>query len=172
MKKIMTTIIGALLISATASAANFNWYVEYLISPVVDPYYAEGASLYLMCDDLGTSFDSTTATVSSYLATGTADNEGYLFMAVNGVAATPELDYDFYFVALYKDANSTYYYVSDELTVTAIGAGNAPVSFPDCEDEVGMTAASWTKVENVPEPTSGLLLLMGMGALALRRKQK
>lgn len=30
---------------------------------------------------------------------------------------------------------------------------------------------AWTAVENVPEPTSGLLLLLGMAGLALKRKR-
>ena len=33
------------------------------------------------------------------------------------------------------------------------------------------TASSWTSVSPVPEPTSGLLMLLGMASLALKRKQ-
>lgn len=34
-----------------------------------------------------------------------------------------------------------------------------------------MTSA-WQPLGNIPEPTSGLLLLLGVAGLALRRKQK
>lgn len=34
----------------------------------------------------------------------------------------------------------------------------------------GQSATGWTAVETIPEPTSGLLLLLGMAGLALKRK--
>lgn len=35
----------------------------------------------------------------------------------------------------------------------------------------GASIGGWTAAESIPEPTSGLLLLLGMAGLALRRKQ-
>ena len=52
------------------------------------------------------------------------------------------------------------------LTDAAVGS----TSF-DITDTGSHAAASWTAVA-APEPTSGLLLLLGMAGLALRRKQK
>ena len=36
---------------------------------------------------------------------------------------------------------------------------------------MGLQQANWTVVGNVPEPTSGLLMLLGMAGLALRRRR-
>ena len=39
-------------------------------------------------------------------------------------------------------------------------------------NDTAYTATSWANLQVVPEPTSGLLMLLGMAGLALRRKQK
>jgi len=56
-----------------------------------------------------------------------------------------------------------YFMVSQSVTANAPAAGSLNMSFGT------QTSNSWTAV---PEPTSGLLLLLGVAGLALRRKQK
>ena len=50
---------------------------------------------------------------------------------------------------------------------TAQYADAAGVSFTD----IGLQQANWTAYSAVPEPTSGLLLLLGVAGLALRRRR-
>jgi hypothetical protein len=48
------------------------------------------------------------------------------------------------------------------------------VNFAELSEEDGTSLMSWQKggvSTAVPEPTSGLLMLVGLGALALRRKR-
>ncbi len=67
-------------------------------------------------------------------------------------------------------ADSTSFYVSNTKSFQALtGTSNASISFGN-QMTASQNAANWTAM--APEPTSGLLLLMGMGVLALRRKQK
>ena len=55
------------------------------------------------------------------------------------------------------------------------GHGTDPMSgatWATFVDTNAYTATSWANLQVVPEPTSGLLMLLGMAGLALRRKQK
>lgn len=71
-------------------------------------------------------------------------------------------------------ADGTHYYlgtasgVSGDPDPTPGSSGYVGYSFLD--DATTLTAGSWSTV-SVPEPTSGLLLLLGMAGLALRRKR-
>ena len=56
-------------------------------------------------------------------------------------------------------------------TPSATTANNAAFSIAS-QAAATAGAGSWTTVTPAPEPTSGLLLLVGAGMLALRRKQK
>ena len=73
-----------------------------------------------------------------------------------------------YLVAFNADvaANATYAYVSDVQSISMPGSGMSASSSFDLSGSE--TASNW---QAVPEPTSGLLLLLGMAGLALRRKQ-
>ena len=66
-------------------------------------------------------------------------------------------------------AKADYAYVSD------IGSGTTGSEGQPTQINFDMTnsydPSGWTKVEGVPEPTSGLLLLLGVAGLALRRRR-
>ena len=65
-------------------------------------------------------------------------------------------------------AEGTYAYVSDTVTAYVPGSG-APVTFTfDLSSSI--TASNWIAT-SAPEPTSGLLMLIGVAGLALRRRR-
>jgi hypothetical protein len=74
-------------------------------------------------------------------------------------------------------ASADNYIVSDVMTITANAAGSAVSSgfgsMVATTSQNKFLNSSWTAVpsESVPEPTSGLLMLLGVAGLALRRKQ-
>ena len=84
--------------------------------------------------------------------------------------------YDFYFAIL--DSANDQILISDVVTgKLAQESGTTTVAFSGSKTwsnqafgEEAFSSAGW--YSTVPEPTSGLLLLLGMAGLALRRKQK
>ena len=66
--------------------------------------------------------------------------------------------------------DSSNYYLTSPLSLTTVsGAETAQIKFGS-QSTASQAAGAWTSV-NVPEPTSGLLMLVGLGALALRRRR-
>ncbi len=72
-------------------------------------------------------------------------------------------------------ASGTHFYLG-----TASGVNGDPdptpgstgyVGYTFLDDATTLSADSWSKTAAVPEPTSGLLLLLGMAGLALKRKR-
>ena len=82
---------------------------------------------------------------------------------------------DVYYVLLNTNTDpSTYYTISDTLTGRA-ETGEELFGSNTSIAQSTLSSASWTAVGGgsspVPEPTSGLLLVLGMAGLALRRKR-
>lgn len=75
-----------------------------------------------------------------------------------------------YLIAFNSDdaTTATYAYVSDTVAVNLPGSGVAGSASFDLSSSA--TAGNWTATA-VPEPTSGLLMLLGMAGLALRRRR-
>jgi hypothetical protein len=118
------------------------------------------------------------------LKSNTTDKDGKI-IAANGVVFD-RTDVAVGAKALYYEvvfsADGQYVYISGNTSVTALDEGKtaaiATVSGASTQlrDDTGsgdFTAAGWYKVSAsaVPEPTSGLLLLLGVAGLALRRKR-
>ena len=83
-----------------------------------------------------------------------------------------------YFVVTGKDKDGNDgVYISDYATITASDVGNSQVAFGSQNSyssafkdaTAGYKGAGWYSA--APEPTSGLLLLLGMAGLALKRKR-
>ena len=84
-----------------------------------------------------------------------------------------------YFVVTGKDKDGNDgVYISDYATITASDVGDSEVAFGSQnayssafkDATAGYAGAGWYS-QSVPEPTSGLLMLLGMAGLALRRRR-
>ena len=78
-------------------------------------------------------------------------------------ALTGGTTYDIYFVI--EDGGKTL--TSSTISKAAVTVGTATVGFGNLATYTS-TASNW---QSVPEPTSGLLMLLGMAGLALRRRR-
>ena len=180
MKKLMMAAVVAML-GIAANAAACSWDVDTVYSFVgptavssstatdyltyfvnADAYSVSQATTAISGGDLTFLSDTTKAWAGDALddgyAAGTAGDVWGSSATVNG-----------YLVILNSDDidNATYAYISgvESATTTAIG-GNAQISFGDLDGSA--SGANWTAV---PEPTSGLLLVVGGALLALRRRR-
>ena len=180
MKKIMIAIT-AVVIAAASQAAT----VRGTMSQVQASDGSGAASGYLaMVFDAATAQSDVIAAVmakdSSTLATlandwnqtTTSNTSGLLSSAGNGSYAASET-FSVYLVVFdagsVADANN--YFVSETKSGSINAAGsNATLAFGTFASQVAATGSSGGWVA-VPEPTSGLLLLLGMAGLALKRKR-
>ena len=166
MKKVMLLAV-AIVAATVVNAAAVSWKASNVIGPngstptgsaveLVCSIYTTDGTLVGSSSDNSISFKAYTATVD-----GTANNTAY-YAVLSGSATIDGKEYElassitdtkFYFTT---DAAATYSInFTDGTGMTSSGIGT-------------WSSASWTAV---PEPTSGLLLLLGMAGLALRRKQ-
>ena len=103
-------------------------------------------------------------------ATATASSTG------NNVAATTEatVGTDYYAVLIYTYTDKTYgdMYIATTASIAGTLIDNDGNAYNVAS--IGSTAGSasgWTAAGAIPEPTSGLLMLVGLAGLALRRKR-
>lgn len=165
MKKIMI-LVAAVAMTGVSQAAMFKW---------------TGANIY---DHTGVAKYTGTATIYAYLSTETAadaikvvdifvnagiikdgSTTGYTY---NWTDAAVGSTYNFYMVI--DDGDYTFNSSSSDPTVIKTGVAfesqTATIGFANMASATG--AGNWSAV---PEPTSGLLLILGMAGLALKRKR-
>ena len=196
MKKLLTIAITAIGLSMSASAAEVSWAMygqEYAdwdgtavgansgITAIIYTFASEsagisyGASGFAMNgaskldtrswdDDLGgwgSALDDPAFTTDKV---GTNGNQYFQIVLVEGSNTD-----------LSSLASGTHFYLG-----TASGVNGDPdptpgstgyVGYTFLDDATTLSADSWSKTAAVPEPTSGLLLLLGMAGLALKRKR-
>lgn len=152
MKKVV--LMGVLLVAAVAAnAASFKWSASGITGYNTEDLYSGTATLYAYA--VGGSAADAFAVNSATMSEGA-------ILAADTVFSSDSLaggsTYTFFYTM--EDAAGNLF-TSSLKTVRAQATATVPIGFA--------SGGSWAAV---PEPTSGVLLLLGMGALALRRKQK
>ena len=168
--KRMMTVVAAFAMAFAANAASFAWD-SYLGGDTFDGmtwYVVNGTGVDSMVNLLAVDgdvagFQSAIAATDHQTGVFEAGWEGY---AEGGFSSAA--DYAFMIVLGNTDAGSTFYYTAE------IGTGDAQYVPPAPQPgTVGFYEVSSSTIASsaAPEPTSGLLLLLGMAGLALKRKQ-
>ena len=154
MKKLL--ILAAVIVAGVAAnAAAFNWQAGNIYGADGTTKFSGTATLYAIIGGVDTAVN--TATVTS----GAVSKANTNFSNDSLVGNTT---YDFYFVI--EDSGKTF--KSDvKADVLAQATATVTVNFGNMASQT-QAAGNWAAV---PEPTSGLLMLLGMAGLALKRKR-
>lgn len=152
MKKLL--IVAAIIVAGVcANAASFKWAVSGMTEMDGTTALSGTATLYAY---LATADVSTAKAVDTQTMTGgVISNADAVFTSDSLVGGST---YKFYYTIEDSKGNS---YVSATKASRAQATATVSLTF-------ATTGGTWTAV---PEPTSGLLMFLGMAGLALRRKR-
>ena len=184
MKKLImaVAIIGA---AVAANAAAVSWKTPSKIYDN-DGVQLKGANavtayVYMLANEAAyTSLSDVWGTYGEQALAGTADKSGATTAYVSSITikspnnSTANTDYYAAIITLYTKDEVTYY-LAEKVSVTTGDDGNASPLFAQSVSTSAGATGAWTAVGggsgDVPEPTSGLLVLLGVAGLALRRRR-
>ena len=154
MKKLLV-LAAVIVASVAANAASFKWTASNV-------YGSDGTTKW---SGLVTLFASGgTLTEATEVATFTPTSAGVINTTFSNDVLVGGNSYDFYFVI--EDAGKVFTSAT-KVGVSAQATAAATIGFGSMATAT-QNASNWAAV---PEPTSGLLMLLGMAGLALRRKR-
>lgn len=169
MKKLM--IIAAVVMAVvSAKAASVDWKVTGTSSQV-------GYTVYLLASAPGT-YASVAELAADAVGTGTIASMGRNNYYAAGTAASTAITTtsmaEAYFVIVTSSDATEYTYVSQDMSARVYDPANQESSkgtFGTTSATILAGTTAQFSSSPVPEPTSGLLMLLGMAGLALRRRR-
>ena len=170
MKKLMTLAVALGAVFA-ANAASVSWKVSGTVDTENYKVYLVGAisESWTSVADLATDASAYGANTSGTIAKrGRAYAAGPYAASIDSISKTSA---DVYFVIVSGDGAAGYNYVKADLSALVYeGAESAPGMFTalTANDLLAGTAGTFGAV---PEPTSAMLVLLGVAGLALKRKR-
>lgn len=193
MKKLMV-LLGAIACAVGVQAASINWTISNVYTIGDATTKADGYSAYLFITDNSSNVSGLTVTTLAAVTSALGSDDWATTVAglssanqsISGgsFANKPTgISSDFSsgsvsaFAVVFDSSDiataNNYYLVNKGETKTVSftsSTGAKHLAFGS--QATGSTVASnWVATSNVPEPTSGLLLVLGMAGLALRRKR-
>jgi len=179
---------AAVAVATFAQAATVDW--ELSSKNTIQTYSGgAGASITIYLLDTGaTDYAKTIAGIAngSVTSANIASQAGYLTQGTTGASGakvgkasgsasvdTAGTDYSMVFVYFETVDTKNYYYLSGAQTGTSYdGSAEYPTGTTAKWEAAAYSQSNWHAVSSsVPEPTSGLLMLLGMAGLALRRRR-
>ena len=172
-KLIVLTLAVAAAVVANASSVDWKFstsstyknYDVYIVSSITEGGFTQLSDI---TDNLlGTAGNTGTITGSrTYLAQGT----------VRGLTAAEKSTVNFYYVIVNPNDATGYWTMasSGQAYETATDAVGSTIPAADANALLATAKTAWAtggSTDPTPEPTSGLLLLVGAGILGLRRKR-
>ena len=173
MKKLMIALV-AVAMGFCAQAASINWSFSWA-TDASGMDLADGTKAYLMAASALTVADATAALdagtfdMSKAIDVGLTSTAGGNGAEVSQVVASSLTgSQTFYAVVI----NGDQYAITHTVAAAMKTIGDTVVAFKELSLEDGTSTIAWNKIGTaVPEPTSGLLMLVGLAGLALRRKR-
>ena len=183
MRKLIVGVLGVAFAIA-ANAASVNWSMSNgVLSPSPDGSASSGrASYYTMliftdsqADAVSTAIAAGNFTSLSTLAVSSsqAAKSGAFSGTVTGLTASSATLFAVVFDTYSTTetiADAGYYYKTGTITQSTFDPTSSDPATEAVFTSTQMTG-TWTSTAAVPEPTSGLLMLLGMAGLALKRKR-
>ena len=168
MKK-LTLMIGAVALAMGVQAATVNWQVIGTAETV-------NYNVYLLTS-IADSYESVADIANAALISGTIAKNGRNYYAT-GTAASEAITKDsmkevYWVIVDGSGAPTSYNYVKTDLSGYVYDPDkqeSSPGTF-DSITAADMLAGSSGSFAAIPEPTSGLLVLLGVAGLALKRKR-
>lgn len=171
MKKLIMALAVATIAGMT-QAASFKWTTQGLYAPNADGSVstttaASATGVWLATISLYS--DAACTKVVEGVTGNTGSTVNTMTSAIQGTFDGADFKFDNstpYYAILelsYTTTAGTQTLTTDPVSITLKGTGNTTLSF-----QSAISNASWSAA---PEPTSGLLVFLGMASLALRRKR-
>ena len=175
MKKLMIALV-AVAMGLCAQAASISWSFSWA-TDASGLDLADGTTAYLMAASTMSVADATAALdafafdASKAIDVGTTSSVGGNGAELNRTVASDLTGSQTFYAVV---VNGDQYAITHTVSATIKTIGDTFVAFAELSEEDGTSLMSWQKggvSTAVPEPTSGHLMLVGLGALALRRKR-